>query len=147
MTIKWRAGRAAARVLDQLDGVRATGAGRWIARCPAHQDRTPSLSVRETDEGRVLLHDFGGCHTGDVVVAMGLSLADLFDQPLGHRHAPSKTMLPAREVLTLVSHEVDVVLILLTEALERGGANDAVLHRLAKAASRIGTAMGHIHGR
>lgn len=58
---------AAARVLDRLDGVRPTGTGRWIAKCPAHPDRSPSLSIRETDDGRVLLHDHGGCDTENVL--------------------------------------------------------------------------------
>ena len=39
----------AATILDRLDGVRPTGDGRWIARCPAHDDRSPSLSIREAE--------------------------------------------------------------------------------------------------
>lgn len=67
----------AAILLDRLDGVRATGSGRWIARCPAHQDRSPSLSVRELGDGTILLHDFAGCAAHEVLAAVGLSLADL----------------------------------------------------------------------
>jgi DNA-binding transcriptional regulator YiaG len=40
-------------VLGRLDLVRKSGKG-WMARCPAHEDRTPSLSVSEGDDGRVL---------------------------------------------------------------------------------------------
>jgi hypothetical protein len=36
--------------LGDLEKVRRNGAG-WIARCPAHEDRSPSLSVREGDDG------------------------------------------------------------------------------------------------
>ncbi|MSQ55589.1 MAG: DNA primase, partial [Betaproteobacteria bacterium] len=32
----------ATTLLDRLDGVRATGPGRWIAQCPAHPDKRPS---------------------------------------------------------------------------------------------------------
>lgn len=42
--------------------------GGWTARCPAHDDRTPSLSIRDTDDGKVLVR----CHTGcdqDKVIA------------------------------------------------------------------------------
>ncbi len=69
------------KLLGRLDGVRETGPGRWMARCPVHKDRRPSLSVRQVDD-RVLIHDFAGCPASDILVAVGLTLADLFDQPL-----------------------------------------------------------------
>jgi len=65
-------------ILPQLSGVRQTGPNRWIACCPAHEDRSPSLSVSETDEGNVLMHCFAGCETRAVVNAIGHELRDLF---------------------------------------------------------------------
>lgn len=65
-------------ILSRLDKVRQRQAGQWSARCPAHDDKGPSLSVRETPEGAVLLHCFGGCQVADVVGALGLDMADLF---------------------------------------------------------------------
>ena len=56
------------------------GAGRWIARCPAHEDQRPSLSIRKVDDGRILLHDFAGCSAADVVAAVGLELSDIFPE-------------------------------------------------------------------
>ena len=53
-------------VIDLLDGVRKSGSG-WSARCPAHEDHSPSLSISEGDDGRVLLHCFTGCTTEDSV--------------------------------------------------------------------------------
>jgi 5S rRNA maturation endonuclease (ribonuclease M5) len=48
-----------------------------MARCPAHNDRNPSLSVCE-EGGRILLHCHAGCETSDIVRALGLSTSDLF---------------------------------------------------------------------
>ena len=48
-------------VLSRLSGVRQLRPGQWIARCPSHDDRNPSLSVSECDDGTILLNDFGGC--------------------------------------------------------------------------------------
>jgi DNA primase len=67
------------RVLDRLDGVRRNGEGRYMTRCPAHDDRRPSLSVRDA-ETRVLLHCFAGCETEDVLAALGLGWRDLFEE-------------------------------------------------------------------
>lgn len=65
------------RVLDRLDGVTENGQGHK-ARCPAHADRTPSLSVRLGDDGRVLLHCHAGCTAEEVIAALGLRMPDLF---------------------------------------------------------------------
>lgn len=67
------------RVLDRLDKVRSTGFGKWIACCPAHDDKTPSLaiSLNETRD-KILLKCWAGCDVLAIVRAMQLSLRDLF---------------------------------------------------------------------
>jgi hypothetical protein len=69
----------------------------WKARCPAHDDRKPSLSVSEGDDGRILLKCFAGCETDAVVSALGLSLADLF--PLSNGFHAKKTINPERRIV------------------------------------------------
>lgn len=70
-------------VLSRLPRVKAVSGG-WIASCPApshgkgNGDRNPSLSIREGDDGRVLLHCHGGCDIDTITDAMGLRKADLF---------------------------------------------------------------------
>lgn len=49
-----------------------------MAICPAHEDRMASLSIKEGNGGRVLLHCFAGCDAPAVVKALGLRMADLF---------------------------------------------------------------------
>lgn len=71
----------AAPFLNRLEKVRSRGHGKWSARCPAHQDRSPSLSIQEIGQ-RILLHCFGGCEPVAIVEALGLQLRDLFtDNP------------------------------------------------------------------
>jgi len=41
----------------------------WMAKCPAHDDSNPSLSIREAD-GKVLLHCHAGCRQRDVIDAL-----------------------------------------------------------------------------
>lgn len=65
-------------LLDRLERVRKCGGG-WIARCPAHEDKSASLSVADAD-GRVLIHCFAGCTPLAVVEAAGLRLQDLFER-------------------------------------------------------------------
>jgi DNA primase len=89
---------SAATLLDRLDRVKQMGPGRWVARCPAHEDRTPSLHIRE-NESKLLVHCFAGCSAVSVMEAMGLSMRDLFEAPLGHHLAPTKSRIPARDLL------------------------------------------------
>jgi hypothetical protein len=63
--------------IGRLERVKKSGRG-FIARCPAHEDKTASLSITAGDDGRVLLHCFAGCRSADVVAAAGLEIADLF---------------------------------------------------------------------
>lgn len=130
---------AAARIIDRLDRVRQTAPGRWIARCPAHEDRSPSLSIREIDD-RVLIHDHGGCATAEVLGALGLGLADLYDRPLSHHARPSHSRVPAGDLLTILDHETTVAALIVHDVLDRRAVDAAQWQRLAQAASRIGAA-------
>lgn len=67
-------------ILDRLGQVRRSGSG-WVARCPAHQDRQPSLTVAWGRDGRTLVHCHAGCPLGAIVAALGLTLADLRPHP------------------------------------------------------------------
>lgn len=67
----------AAPLLARLDKVRPAGPGRWYACCPAHDDKTPSLSIREAD-GKVLFHCFSGCYSDDILAAAGIKWSDLY---------------------------------------------------------------------
>ena len=55
---------------------RPSGTG-WAARCPAHDDRTPSLSLHVGGDGRALLECHAGCETGAIVAALGQNMAEL----------------------------------------------------------------------
>jgi hypothetical protein len=70
-------------ILEELRGFRETppGSNHSKASCPAHDDRTPSLSIGIDDDGRVLLHCFGGCSQEAVRAALGADWRDYF--PMG----------------------------------------------------------------
>ena len=138
---------ASDRILARLEQVRQTGCDRWVACCPAHEDRSPSLSIRETADGRLLLYDFGGCQTGDVLAALGMELSDLYDKPLGHSFPPSKSRIPARDLLELVGFEIDAATIILADVADGRSISAVAWQRISTAAARIGQARVHIHGR
>ena len=72
--------RPVENILSALDKVRNRGTNSWIACCPAHDDKSPSLSIKETQDGDILLHCFAGCGVDDVLAALGLEMSDLFSK-------------------------------------------------------------------
>ena len=62
--------------ISKLEGVQESGGG-WVARCPAHDDDSPSLSVSRGSDGRVLVHCHAGCSAEQICDSLGLKLADL----------------------------------------------------------------------
>ncbi len=58
-----------AETIAKALGGRKAGAG-WTARCPAHDDRTPSLSLTDTQDGKVLVRCHAGCEQERVLAAL-----------------------------------------------------------------------------
>ena len=98
-------------MLGRLEKVTDRGGGQYSACCPAHEDKSPSLSIRETDD-RLLLRCFAGCGANEIVAAVGLSLADLFNTPLTKDYVkplPRQQRWNWRALLQTVGHESLVV--------------------------------------
>lgn len=75
-------------IVSRLDHCRQVGDGKWMARCPSHDDRGPSLSIKDVGDGRTLVHCFAGCGANDVLTALGLELSDLY--PPTDRNYPAE---------------------------------------------------------
>lgn len=97
-------------LLHRLDKVKQTGTGKYMACCPAHYDKSPSLSIKEADSGKVLIHCFAGCHYADVLDAVGLRPSDLFPDSLPRTSGLSVTKRRQyRDALDLERHIVAIV--------------------------------------
>jgi hypothetical protein len=129
---------SAHKLLSLLQKVKKTGPGRWIACCPAHQDRRPSLAIRELEDGRLLLHDFAGCSAAEVLAAIGLSLKDLFpERPSGHGDKKVDRPWFAIDVLRCVAFEALVVAIAANSVAHGEELQEADRKRLLVAAARL----------
>jgi hypothetical protein len=88
--------RPLAAILEHFPDARRNGAN-WEAKCPAHEDSDPSLSITQGEDGRVLLHCFAGCSQEAVVAAIGRTMADLFPEacPSRRRNGDGGSELPS----------------------------------------------------
>lgn len=95
-------------ILDRLCNAKKMGEFRWQARCPAHDDRSPSLSVSEGSEGKVLLKCWAGCSIESIVGAIGLNLSDLFPRSSKYERS-SAPKYSARDVVKTLLMEATIV--------------------------------------
>jgi 5S rRNA maturation endonuclease (ribonuclease M5) len=75
-------------ILGRFQNVKPAPNGGYLALCPAHDDRNPSLKIDQTDGGKILLKCFAGCDTKDVIRAAGLNWSDLSPNGTGRPKAP-----------------------------------------------------------
>jgi putative DNA primase/helicase len=75
-----------AEAIAKALGGHNVGAG-WVARCPAHDDHTPSLSIAKSKGEQVLIRCHAGCEQGDVIAALrALGLWDVAGSHRAQRH-------------------------------------------------------------
>ncbi len=69
-------------ILSKLGTVKKLGNGEYATRCPAHDDKNPSLNLRQEGD-KILVKCQAGCTTESVMAALGLKMTDLFlgDKP------------------------------------------------------------------
>jgi len=143
-------------LLARLDRVKKTSRAQWVASCPAHDSKSrQSLAITETADGRILIHDFGGCSTGEVLAAIGMNFADLFPQQdhddvgrrTGWRGASFKDSrqpsahLSARAALLAIAHDATEAAVLVADVADGQVLLADVRLRLWELAGRIGWAL------
>lgn len=127
-------------LLSRLSKVRGRN-GSWTACCPAHDDKSPSLAIREQD-GKVLLKCFGGCEVSAIVGAVGMEMTDLFPpKPQDYTKPQPKVKFYATDLLRAINHESRIVAIAAFDMARGKTLPREDLARLQLACERINTAM------
>jgi len=94
-------------ILSRLEKVKGRN-GAYTACCPAHTDKSPSLAIRELDDGRILMKCFADCSVQDILGAIGMDMNDLF--PNVNKDLPSvKRKYYATDLLRVIEFEAWVV--------------------------------------
>lgn len=138
------------RLLGSLKKLKKTGPDKWIACCPAHDDRSPSLAIKD-DSGTVLVHCFGGCPLEDVLGAVGLGPADLFPpkpySPQGYQEKPVRVgsvRFTALDALRCCAGEASIALILACDQAEGKVLSPDERVRLLTAVTRMDAALQYL---
>lgn len=122
------------KLLNRLNKVKRTGDGKYMACCPAHQDRSPSLAINDLGDGRILLNCFSSCDTYSILRSIGLEWADVMpESTIDHNLKPVKQIIYAAEALVLLRHETQVILAIAYEMKKNKTVDDEITKRLEKA--------------
>jgi hypothetical protein len=135
----------AENLIQRLAKVRGRN-GSWTACCPAHNDKGPSLAVRELPDGRVLLHCFAGCETESVLAAVGMDMTDLFPPDSKRReYGPGKPGVKpafyASDLMRIIAFEALVVQIVAFDIAAGKRPSEEDQKRMMVAYERIDEAM------
>ena len=130
------------RILPLLDKVKRKGDKSWIACCPGHDDKNPSLVITEKDD-RVLLHCFSHqCDVSDIVHAVGLELSDLFPEQINIEGSKpiKKNRFPAEAILDALAEEFVIAELGLAAIADGGTLNKKAQARMKQASNRFTSA-------
>ena len=127
-------------LISRLERVKRAGTGRWMARCPSHADKTASLSIRELDDGRILMHCFAACDVGEILGSIGLTINDLFPERLPDGK-PERRPFPASDVLKAIAIECQLVAFVGADICQGIVIGTKVKDRVFLAVSRINSGL------
>lgn len=128
-------------ILSRLDKVKRTAKGNWLACCPAHDDRSPSLTIHQADDGRVLCRCWSGCSFPEIVAAVGLGFDPWFPEKLeGDFKGPIRRPYPAADILAAVSDDAMKVAVTVANLANGEKITPEDYMELLAAAGRIATA-------
>ncbi len=125
-------------LLSRLNSVKNTGRDKWLALCPAHDDRSPSLSIKQIDD-RILIRCFAGCGFLDVLASVGLDANALFPDKVSNPYEKPK---PAprfnkSELFDLAISEAGILALGWNDLLVNGSIPDADRERVNRAYSTV----------
>lgn len=122
------------QLLNKLDRVKQTGQGKWLAQCPAHDDKSPSLAIKEVGD-RILVHCFAGCGVTEVLSAVGLEMTDLFPDRVSDPYGPvpRKPKFSAYELFPLLVQEAVILALAWSDVITNGVMTEADRQRTQQA--------------
>lgn len=132
------------KLLSRLQKVKRTGNDSWMACCSAHDDRSPSLAIKDTGNGKLMLKCFAGCETIDILGAIGMDWDDVMPPKEAVEKIetvkPRKVDIYATDALKIIRNESRVIAMAAMDITKGRLITDAELARIKLAMERINTA-------
>ena len=120
-------------LLSRVHKLKKTGDSKWLACCPAHDDKSPSLSIKLADD-RILIHCFAGCDVSSIVASLGLELSDLMPESKRHSRPDNKRpKFNTSEMFDRIVEESAILIVGIRQIFSGTPLNDDGMARVVKA--------------
>lgn len=134
-------------ILSRLEKVKQYNDQHWVACCPAHDDKTPSLAIKLGEEDRVLMKCWAGCAIDEIVSAMDLSLGDLMgDAPKTHSNHRRGNRLSPTVVLKALASNILLAGIIVCDVAKAGCATEEQKNKLLGLSGAFQEAVDYVAG-
>lgn len=128
-------------ILSKLEKLKGTGNGngngKWLACCPVHEDKSPSLAIKLTGDDKTLIHCFAGCDVTEIVGALGLTLADLMPNNPDYKKGNKPPKFNKFELFDRIAFESIILLVAIRQFLAGTTLTETDLERVIKAENTI----------
>ena len=120
-------------LLSRTHKLKKTGDSKWLACCPAHDDKSPSLAIKLADD-RILIHCFAGCDVSAIVSALGIELSDLMPESKRHSRPDNKRpKFNKYELFDRIVEESAILIVAIRQVFSGTPLNDNDMARVVKA--------------
>jgi len=120
-------------LLSRVHKLKKTGDSKWLSCCPAHDDKSPSLSIKLADD-RILIYCFAGCDVSSIVGGLGLELSDLMPESKRHSRPDNKRpKFNKSEMFDRIAEESSILVIGIRQISSGTPLNDDDMARVIKA--------------
>ena len=135
-------------ILSALRKVKRVGEGKWLACCPVHNDRSPSLAVTQKPDGIILIRCFGCGATGmDVCGALGIEPNALFPPTDNPRYKKqSRSGFSAWQLLNALQKDLIFLVVAANQMLKDGAFDQADVNYLTSICQRVNDGLRHLEG-
>ena len=128
-------------LLNRLQKVKSSGRDSWMACCPAHEDKNPSMKI-DIKNDKILIKCWTGCSVEDILGAVGMDFSDILpDKPLYHRSSGSTPMLSSADALRIVKYEAAIIMMYGQDLKAGKTVSEDDRQRFVLAVERVGDAM------
>ena len=128
--------------LNRLHKVKSKGKNKWLALCPCHSEKTPSLAITD-DNGTVLMHCFGcGANAVEVAERVGVDLSELFPDGVTYDKQQRKYF-PADQVLDALKVE-STALYMISKRMLKGEMSEELKDEIYKSMCRLWAAEDYL---